>query len=176
MTVWHAHLAMSLDGRIARPDGSFDWLLPYPPQDYGIEAFHAAVDATVMGRATYEVERAMQPWPQAGRPVVVVTRRPLADPPPQVEAWPHGLAALAREVERRGWRRVAVEGGGQLVRGLIAHDCLDVLELALVPRVLGDGIPLFPAGTAELPLRLRRCEVKSGGALHLIYERADGGG
>jgi dihydrofolate reductase len=172
MTVWHCHLAMSLDGRIARADGSFDWLAPYPPDEYGIDAFHASVDITVMGRATYEIERAQEPWPHAGRPVLVVTSQPLADAPPQVEAWPHGVAALVREVERRGHRKVAVEGGGQLVRGLVEIGRLDVLELALIPLVLGDGIPLFPSGTRELPLRLRRCETKSGGALHLIYERA----
>ena len=56
-TIWHCHIAMSLDGRIARADGSFDWLEPYPPQEFGIAAFMAGIDAIVMGRATYEIER-----------------------------------------------------------------------------------------------------------------------
>ena len=47
--VWHCHIAMSLDGKIARSDGSFDWLMPYPPQEFDIDAFHAEVDAVVMG-------------------------------------------------------------------------------------------------------------------------------
>jgi len=61
-TIWHCHVAMSLDGKIARPDGSFDWLEPYPPQEFGIDAFIASIDAIVMGRATYEVERRMSDW------------------------------------------------------------------------------------------------------------------
>ena len=170
-TIWHCHVAMSLDGMIARADGSFDWLMPYPPQEYGIEAFVASVDAVVMGRATYEIERAMQPWPHAGKPVFVVTSRPLGAAPPLVEARSTDLCALAHELEQRGCRRVAVEGGGQLVRGLIAIGKLDVLEMALIPLVLGSGIPLFPPGTLELPLRLVSCEPKSGGALHLVYAR-----
>ena len=81
-TIWHCHLAMSLDGKIARADGSFDWLEPYPPQEFGIEAFVASIDAIVMGRATYEIERAMGEWRHPGKPTFVVTSRPLVDPPP----------------------------------------------------------------------------------------------
>lgn len=170
-TIWHCHVAMSLDGMIARADGSFDWLMPYPPQEFGIEAFAASVDAVVMGRATYEIERAMEDWPHAGKPVFVVTSRPLGDAPAGVEGRAGDLQALADELERRGCRRVAVEGGGRLVRGLAAIGKLDVLEMALIPLVLGSGIPLFPPSTSELPLRLVSCQQKSGGALHLVYAK-----
>ena len=67
-TIWHCHIAVSLDGRIARLDGSFDWLEPYPPQEFGIEAFMAGIDAIVMGRATYDIERRMDDWPHPGKP------------------------------------------------------------------------------------------------------------
>jgi dihydrofolate reductase len=85
-SVWHCHIAMSLDGKIARSDGSFDWLMPYPPQEFDIDAFHAEVDAVVMGRDTYEIERGMGEWPHAGKPVFVVTSRPIEAAPSQVEA------------------------------------------------------------------------------------------
>jgi dihydrofolate reductase len=171
MTVWHCHVAMSLDGMIARPDGSFDWLEPYPPQEFGIEAFTASLDAVVMGRATYEIERGMDEWPHAGKPTFVVTSRPLADPPPLVEARAGDLAALVRELEERGYAKVGIEGGGQLVRGLMAMGKLDILEMAIIPLVLGDGIPLFPVGTPSTSLTLAACEPKSGGALHVVYRR-----
>jgi dihydrofolate reductase len=170
-TIWHCHVAMSLDGMIARADGSFDWLMPYPPQEFGFEEFHASVDAVVMGRATYEIERAMGEWRHAGKPVFVVTSRPLGDASPLVEARSGDLLALADELEQRGCHRIAVEGGGRLIRGLIAIGRLDMLEMALIPLVLGSGIPLFPPGTQELPLRLVSCQPKSGGALHLVYTR-----
>ena len=172
-TIWHCHLAMSLDGKIARADGSFDWLEPYPPQEFGIEDFVAGVDAIVMGRATYEIERGMGEWRHPGKPTFVVTSRPLVDPPLLVEARSGDLAALAGELERRGCRKVGIEGGGQLIRGMIGIWKLDVLEMAIIPLVLGDGIPLFPSGTPELNLRLISSEVRSGGALHVVYERAE---
>lgn len=168
-TIWHCHIAMSLDGKIARADGSFDWLEPYPAQEFGIEAFTTSVDAIVMGRATYAIERRMSEWPHPGKPTVVVTSRPLADPPPLVEAWPADLLAVAGELEGRGYRKVGIEGGGQLIRGMIAIGKLDVLEMAIIPLVLGEGIPLFPSGTAERKLQLVKCEPKTGGALHVVY-------
>ncbi len=171
-TVWHCHIAVSLDGKIARPDGSFDWLIEYPPQEFGIDAFLAEVDAIVMGRATYEAVRGFGDWPHPDKPTFVVTSRPLVDPPQGVEARPADFAALAAELESKGARRVWVEGGGQVIRGIMAVGKLDILEMALLPLVLGDGIPLFPRGTPGLGLRLVKCEPRSGGALHLVYEAA----
>lgn len=171
-TIWHCHIAMSLDGKIARPDGSFDWLEPYPPQEFGIEPFLAGVDAIVMGRATYDVIRGFGEWPHPGKPTFVITSRPLVDPPPGVEARRADFPALAAELEGRGCRCVWVEGGGQVIRGMIAAGKLDVLEMAVLPLVLGEGIPLFPAGTPGLGLRLVKCEPRTGGALHVVYEAA----
>jgi dihydrofolate reductase len=158
-TVWHCHIAVSLDGKIARADGSVDdWLAAdYPAEDFGFGAFFAGVDAILMGRGTY-----------------VLTTGPLDDlPPAGVEARSGDVATVAAELEARGYRRVWIEGGGQVVRSMIAIGKIDVLEVAMIPIILGDGIPLFPQGTDELKLRLVRCEIKAKGALHLVYERTD---
>ncbi|MCO6419181.1 dihydrofolate reductase family protein [Siccirubricoccus sp. KC 17139] len=170
-TIWHCHLAVSLDGRIARPDGSVDWLADYPAEDFGFESFLAGVDAILMGRGTYDAVRRMGDWPYPGKPTLVLTSRPLDDPPEGVEAHAGDAAAIAAACEARGYRRVWIEGGGQVIRAMIAIGKLDVLEMAVIPIILGEGIPLFPPGTAELRLRLRHCEARAGGALHLVYER-----
>jgi dihydrofolate reductase len=173
--VWHCHIAVSLDGKIARPDGSVDdWLVAdYSAEDFGFEAFLAGVDAILMGRGTYDAVRRMGDWPYPGRPTLVLTTRPLDDPAPAgVEARSGDVAAVAAELEGRGCRRVWIEGGGRVLRSMIAIGKLDVLEMAVIPIVLGDGVPLFPDGTPELRLRLVRCETKPKGALHLVYERA----
>ncbi|MBL0897777.1 MAG: dihydrofolate reductase family protein, partial [Reyranella sp.] len=99
-TVWHCHIAMSLDGRIARPDGSFDWLEGHPAEEFGIEAFVESVDAILMGRGTYDAVRRMGEWPYPGKAVIVMTGRPLFDAPPGVEARSADLAAVASELER----------------------------------------------------------------------------
>lgn len=175
-TIWHCHIAVSLDGKIARPDGSVDdWLAAdYPAEDFGFDAFFAGVDAILMGRGTYDAVRGFGDWPYLGKPTIVLTTRPLDDPPPAgVEARSGDIGAVAAELEARGYRRVWVEGGGQVVRSMIAIGRIDVLEMAVIPVILGDGIPLFPQGTGEQKLRLVRCETKAKGALHLVYERLD---
>jgi len=173
-TIWHCHIAVSLDGKIARPDGSVDdWLVAdFPAEDFGIDAFMAGVDAILMGRDTYEGVLRFGGWPYPGKPTIVMTTRPLKDPLPDVEARSGDLSAVAAELEQRGYRRVWVEGGGQIIRSMIAIGKLDVLEMAIIPIVLGEGVPLFPQGTGELKLRLVKCETKNKGALHVVYERA----
>ncbi len=171
-TIWHCHVAMSLDGKIARPDGSFDWLERYPPQEFGFDALMAGIDAILMGRDTYEVVRGFGAWPYGDKATIVMTHRSLLDAPPLVEARSGDLATVAAELEARGYRRVWIEGGAQVIRGMIAAGKLDVLEMAIVPIVLGDGIPLIAPGTPELKLTLKSCEPRSGGALHLVYEAA----
>jgi dihydrofolate reductase len=171
-TIFHCHIAVSLDGRIARPDGAFDWLEGFPPDAFGFDDFYAGVDAILMGRATYDVVRAMGDWPYAGKQVVVITHRALHDAPAGVVARGGDIAAIAAEMEAAGHGRVWVEGGGQVIRQMLAIGRLDVLEMALIPRVLGPGLPLFPDGTPETALRLVSSAARAGGALHLVYERA----
>ena len=171
-TIWHCHIAMSLDGKIARVDGSFDWLKGHPAEEFGLEPFLASVDAILMGRDTYDVIHGMGDWPYSDKVTIVMTNRPLVDPPQGVETRSGDLEVMAAELEARGYARVWVEGGAQVIRGMIAAGKLDVLEMAIVPIVLGDGIPLIAPGTPELKLTLKSCEPRSGGALHVIYEAA----
>ena len=73
--------AMSLDGFIARPDGSFDWLDNYPADaEFDFDSFLASLSGIVMGRATYDVVRRHEAWPYAKFPTVVATSA-AASPP-----------------------------------------------------------------------------------------------
>lgn len=50
-------IGIGLDGYIARPDGSVDFLKPDPA--YSFKEFSASIDAAIMGRKTYEVAMKM---------------------------------------------------------------------------------------------------------------------
>ena len=175
MTIWHCNLAVSLDGRIARPDGSVDdWLTDrFPADNEDFDRFLATVDAILMGRDTYEVVRRSGEWPYPGKPTVVMTTRPLDDAPPEVSPRRGDLAAVVGEMEAAGYGRVWIEGGGKLVRDMIRLGKLDVLELAVIPIILGEGIPLFPDGTVETTLRLETAKPWMVDAVHLVYRRVD---
>jgi dihydrofolate reductase len=76
------------------------------------------------------------------------------------------------DIEARSLGRVWIEGGGRLLAGLMRLGKLDVAELAVIPVVLGEGIPAFPEGTPPTWLRLESAKPWLGDALWLIYRRA----
>lgn len=122
-----------------------------------------------MGRDTYDVIRRFGDWPYPGKPTIVMTSRPLPDAPPLVEARAGDLAPVAAELESRGYARVWIEGGGKLLRGMMSVGKVDVLEMMVIPIILGDGIPLFPQGVPEARLSLERARPWIKDALHLVY-------
>lgn len=172
MTIWHCHAAMTLDGKIARPDGGIDWLVKdYQPEGLGFEAFYESVSAILMGRATFDACLAFGEWPYKDKTTYVLTSRPLDSPPPNVHVRAGPLADVVDELEAAGHDKVWIEGGGQVVRGMMELGKLDVLELALIPIILGPGIPLFPEGTPEWQGLLETGRVWSKGAMHLKYRK-----
>ena len=70
-------IATSLDGYIARPDGSIDWLTERGEQagDTGYDEFMASIDTVVLGRKTYELVLSFDFWPYDGKQVEVLSRR-----------------------------------------------------------------------------------------------------
>lgn len=177
MTIWHCSVAVSLDMRLARLDGSVeDWLAADYPPDAGFDAFLAGVDAILMGRATYDVVRGFGDWPYPGKPTVVMTGRPVTDAPPGVSARGGDLAAAADAMEDADFGRVWIAGGGRVLRDMMRLGRLDVLELTVIPIVLGEGVPLFPSGAPETRLRLLSAEPWIKGAMRLVYGAPDARG
>jgi dihydrofolate reductase len=145
--------ATSLDGYIADPQDSLDWLFVQDidregPMNY--DAFIAGVGALVMGATTYEWLRARivagtETWPYK-IPTVVLTHRDL----PAVDGADVRFAAgdvatvHAELVEAAGGRDVWVVGGGDLAGQFADAGLLDELVVSVAPVTLGAGRPLFP--------------------------------
>lgn len=173
----HAYIACSLDGWIARPDGSLDWLtdLPGPEgEDYGYGAFMAGIDAILMGRATFDTACGFGAWPY-DKPVRVLTRNPGAVSVPDgiVQVQPvtgpvEGvLAALAAE----GFGRVYVDGG-QTISALLRAGLLDRITLTRVPVLLGAGLPLFSATGPEMRMTVLATRIWPNGFVQTDYAPA----
>lgn len=162
-------LAVSADGYIAPPDGSFAWLEPFPATEFGFDAFFAGVGSLVMGRTTFEDMRRMGPSPFDALPTVVVTSRPLAAGP-QVEAVPvAGIENAVRRL-REGPKDIWLFGGGRTIAACLDLQLVDTLELAVIPRLLGSGLPLFPPRAAGMDaLRLVEARKMKKDVLWLAY-------
>lgn len=147
-------IAASLDGFIAREDGSIDFLdcVNMPGEDYGFAAFFAQVDTVVLGRATRDTVQAFDEWPFTGKRVVVLTHRGLVSTnDEQVHAGE--LAPLMHALHAGGCRHVYLDGG-QAIRQGLAENLIDEMTISTVPVLLGRGRSLFgsdvPASTWDL--------------------------
>ncbi len=108
MTTGHVFIATSLDGFIARPDGSLDWLLSRdaPGEDHGYDTFMQRIDGLVMGRGTYEAVLGFDPWPY-DKPVLVLSRTLAGTPVPDHLA---GRVRFADLSPAEAMRQLASEG------------------------------------------------------------------
>ena len=165
------YMAISLDGFIASLDGSVKWLEPYDPYSVGFGEFLAQTGSIVMGRKSYEQMLGFGPWPYEGKRTVVMTRNALVVSTPETEVSTEPVGVLADRLARETTGGdVWLFGGGEIARAFLNAGRCDALELCIVPVVIGDGIPLFGAGTQARGLRLTRAKHYDNGLVCLDYE------
>jgi dihydrofolate reductase len=165
-------MAVSLDGFIARADGSLDWLRPVEEagEDYGFATFLAEVDAVLLGRATWDVARGFPSWPYSGKRVAVLSGTPREGS--HGESFHAGdPAAVLDHLGAEGARHVYADGGS-VVSQLLAADRVDALTVSVIPVLLGDGIRLFQGKLPERTLALRAARPYRSGLVQLRYGRA----
>jgi dihydrofolate reductase len=164
-------IATSLDGYIARLDGTFDFLsiVERPDEDYGFAEFFASVDALVIGRNTYETALAFPEWPYAGKRCIVLTHR--ETPSVHGEQFFAGApAALVDQLGLAGAQRLYVDGGG-VIRQFLVDGLIDDLTLSIVPTLLGQGVALFGPEVPEQALVLKTSKSYESGLVQLSYSR-----
>ena len=167
-------VAASLDGYIAGPRGEIDWIVPDPTVDFA--AIYAGFDTVLLGRRTYELTRqpGAPPWPPGWR-IYVFSRTldPAAHPGTTVVRMDAGptVRALRSESGRDIW----LFGGGRLLGSLLAEQVVDQVEVAVMPVLLGGGVPLA-VDAPRTRLRLIRTDATPSGIVNLQYDIAYTGG
>lgn len=167
-------LGLSVDGRIARPDGDLEWLTSRGEAagDAGFTPFLESVDAVVMGRKTYEALASYEDWPYLDRPIHVISTTLAADADSRITV--HRTAEAAVDaLQRDGRRRVYVDGG-ETVRWFLAAKLVDEITLSQVPVLIGDGPSLFGPLGGDVDLEHVRTDVLDGGMVQTTYRVVDG--
>jgi len=171
-------IASTLDGFIARSDGSLDWLNNYPDidkYDYGYLEFIKGVDTLFMGRKTYEEVLSFGvDWPYAGCQTYVVTsaedyKCSTPDTIPLNDISKENLRTLVQSAKKDSW----VVGGGTLISHFLQNGLIDEMTISIVPIILGSGIPLFPNQPKETAFQLITTETFDTGIVNFKYKAKD---
>ncbi|HEX5576642.1 MAG TPA: dihydrofolate reductase family protein [Gemmatimonadales bacterium] len=173
--------ASSLDGFIADPEDSLDWLFPLGNlSDTSYPAFIREVGALAMGSTTYEwmLRHVVgpeadhpQPWPYQ-QPAWVFTTRTLPSVPGADIRFARGDVRPAHQamVEAAGGKNVWIVGGGDLAGQFYDQGLLDEIHVQVGSVTLGAGKLLLPRKITAPPLRLVSVRAVGTGFAELRYE------
>lgn len=165
-------IATSLDGYIARPDGSLDWLTA-SGESSGAEAsffeFLETVDAVILGRNTYDtvVGFGEENWPYGDRHVGVLSTTLPEDADQRVTVY-RDMDALVADLDARGIKHVYPDGG-RLIQTFIGAGRVDEFIISVAPVLIGAGHRLFGELSQDVQLRLSSAINMGGGFAKLHY-------
>ena len=159
--------AMSLDGYIAAPDGGYDWIVMDPEIDF--DAMFKKYDTVLMGRKSYDAAKgADYGMPKPNTYVFSNTLRQADAKGVTVSDDPKKTVT---ELKKAAGKDIWLWGGGELFRSLLELQLVDALELAVIPVLLGDGLPLLPKSTGRASLVLTNHKLfKKTGTVMLNYD------
>jgi dihydrofolate reductase len=165
----HLYIACSLDGFIAGPNGEIDWLPETPGEDYGYSEFIQTIDTTLMGGETYRFVAGLDDFPYKDKRNIVFTRRKDIPKSEYAEFAEGDIAGLVKKIKEEEGKDIWLIGGGQIIAPLHKAGLIDIYEIAVVPVVLGRGIPLFRESSSVTKLKLLDSTSYSSGLVMLKY-------
>jgi dihydrofolate reductase len=166
--------ACSLDGFIAGPGGSVDWLHFSKDVQEVMGRYWATIDTLLMGRKTWEFAAANAPGEEADVPMTGIrtyvfsrTLRELRKPGVELVSTDPG--AFVRDLKARPGKGICVMGGGELAASLFDAGVVDEVGLNVHPVLLGQGVPMFGVMKGRTTLELTGCRQIHGGCVLLDY-------
>jgi dihydrofolate reductase len=175
------HMAASLDGFIAKKDGSVDWLETQDEFAAGdtmdpafVEAFLKTIDCYVMGSRTYETALSFEAkgfgWAYGDKPTFVLTTRNLPRTRDTVELYSGDLAQLVNSRLRPAFRSIWCVGGGAVSGECLRRGLADEVRYSILPILIGDGVRFFEGLDKDVALHLAEVKAYKNGTVALCYD------
>jgi dihydrofolate reductase len=142
---------MSLDGYVAGPNGERDWIVMDPEIDF--RALMGAFDTILLGRKTYEATRQYGGGGMPGMKAYVFSRT-LRQADCKGVIVSDSPAETVPALKAKPGKDIWLFGGGSLFGSLLELGLVDSVEIAVIPVLLGAGLPLLPNPAAHAKLRL----------------------
>jgi len=160
-------VAMSLDGYIAGPKGEADWIIMDPDIDF--KALFAQFDTFLMGRGTFEMMGAGGGSPASGAKTFVFSRTLQPEDHPGVTIVSEVSTATVAPIRAQAVKDIWLFGGGALFRSFLDAGFVDTVEVAVIPVLLGGGVPLLPNPARQAKLTLTGHHIYNTGIVLLEY-------
>ena len=162
------YIATSVDGFIARKNGSVDWLTKFnnKEEDYGYKEFFDSIGTVILGNTTYKEFKA----PYGNKKCFVFSRKNTGKENniifvnSNVKEFIKGLS----DEDGNIW----LVGGADLAKEFLKNNLIDEFIITVIPTVLGDGIPLFRDGYGEHQLKLLNTKSYDSGVVQLRFQIA----
>ena len=175
------HMVASLDGFIARRDGTVDWLETPDKFEGGdtmtpefVAEFLTTIDCYVMGSRTYETALAFEAkglgWSYGDKPTFVLTSRDLPRTRDSVEFYSGDLARLVNERLKPAFRSIWLVGGGAVAGECLRLGLADEVRYSIMPILIGDGISFFEGLDKDIALHLVEVKAYESGMVALRHE------
>jgi dihydrofolate reductase len=162
-------VATSLDGYIAGPRGEADWIVMDPEIDF--RALFAQFDTALIGRRTFEgmARGKKKPGAMPGMKTFVFSRTLRQSDYPKVTIVSENAEEVVSGLRAESGKDIWLFGGGSLFHSLLDGGLVDTVEVAVIPVLLGGGIPLFPPPAKTAKLNLTGHKVYKTGIVMLEY-------
>lgn len=167
------YIATSLNGKIAKSDGSVDWLesIPNPEKtDHGYYEFYKTIDTVVQGNNTY---KQILSWgidfPYADKKNYVFTKNTELQNTEHVQFISENHIEFVKNLKNQKGKDIWLVGGGLINTSLLNKNLIDEIQVFMMPIILSDGIDLFSAVPKETNLELVETKRYSTGAVELKY-------
>jgi dihydrofolate reductase len=174
-------MAASLDGFVARKDGSVGWLETADEFEPGdsmdpefVAEFLKTIDCYVMGSRTYETALDFETkglgWAYGDKPTVVLTSRELRKTRDTVEFYSGDLTRLVNDRLRPAYRSIWFVGGAAVAGECLRLGLADEVRYSIMPIVIGEGIPFFAGLDRDVALHLLEVKAYKSGIVALRHE------
>ena len=161
-------VATSLDGFISGKNGECDWIVMDADSDTGFGDFTSEFDTLLMGRSTYLIAKQGPGAAMPGLKTIICSRTLLPEEHPDVTIVRDAVSTV-EQLRAEPGKDIWLFGGGGLFRSLLDARLVDRIELAVMPVMLGQGIPLLPEGDRSPRLHLEESKSSRSGGLNLKY-------
>jgi dihydrofolate reductase len=161
--------AISLDGYIAGLNGEYDWIVNEPEIDSAMEAEFKRFDTALVGRKTFDTMVRENRTEIPGLHVIVFSRTLRPSDFPNIQIVSEDARGTVAALREKPGKEILLMGGGNLFHSLLDDGLVDSVEVAIIPVLLGGGIPLLPASAARHKLELTAHKVYKSGIVALDY-------